>query len=168
MSTYPLLSSDSHIIQPSDLWTQRIDHAFTARAPRLVHKAEADQWGVDAKFDGDPMLWKIVDGKLYLNLNPDMQKKWERDIPGHMTKADTNWSVMQDKAPAELGATYGNRPPCRYGIRYTPHADIPKRCMLSCPSGSVTPEASRGYQASVQLLEENSFPRAFHASHLRI
>jgi hypothetical protein len=58
---------------------------------------------VGVQFDGDPRLWKIVDGKLSLNLNPDMQKKWERDIPGHMTKADTNWSVMQDKAPAELG-----------------------------------------------------------------
>jgi hypothetical protein len=58
---------------------------------------------VGAQFDGDPRLWKIVDGKLSLNLNPDMQKTWERDIPGHMTKADTNWSVIQDKAPAELG-----------------------------------------------------------------
>ena len=33
MSTYPLISSDSHIIEPPDLWTQRIDRAFTARAP---------------------------------------------------------------------------------------------------------------------------------------
>ena len=47
MSTYPLLSSDSHIIEPSDLWTARIDRAFTARAPRLVHEAEADQWYAD-------------------------------------------------------------------------------------------------------------------------
>ena len=47
MSTYPLLSSDSHIIEPSDLWTERIDPAFTARAPRLVHEAEADQWYAD-------------------------------------------------------------------------------------------------------------------------
>jgi len=44
MSTYPLISSDSHIIEPPDLWTQRIDRAFTARAPRLIHEAEADQW----------------------------------------------------------------------------------------------------------------------------
>jgi hypothetical protein len=25
------------------------------------------------KFDGDPRYWKIVDGKLYLNLNGDIQ-----------------------------------------------------------------------------------------------
>jgi hypothetical protein len=37
---------------------------------------------VGAQFDGDPRLWKIVDGKLSLNLHPDMQKKWEKDMPG--------------------------------------------------------------------------------------
>ena len=117
MSTYPLLSSDSHIIEPSDLWTQRIDHAFTARAPRLVHKAEADQWGVDATFNGDPMLWKIVDGKLSLTLNPDMQTKWERAMPGHMTKG--RHALVGDageRARCTRRRSYGNRPACRYGI----------------------------------------------------
>jgi hypothetical protein len=47
MSTYTLISSDSHIIEPPDLWTQRIDRAFTTRAPRLIHEAEADQWYAD-------------------------------------------------------------------------------------------------------------------------
>ena len=47
MSTYTLLSSDSHIIEPPDLWTQRIDRAFRARAPHLVHEADADQWYAD-------------------------------------------------------------------------------------------------------------------------
>src|SRR5262245_30463073 len=47
MSSYPLLSSDSHIRDPPDLWTTRIDHAFRARAPHLVHEAEADQWDAD-------------------------------------------------------------------------------------------------------------------------
>ncbi len=39
----------------------------------------------------DPMLWKIVDGKLYLNYDAGVQKKWESDIPGHIAKADRNW-----------------------------------------------------------------------------
>ena len=47
MSTYTLISSDSHIIEPPDLWTQRIDRAFIARAPRLIHETEADQWYAD-------------------------------------------------------------------------------------------------------------------------
>lgn len=43
MSTYTLISSDSHIIEPPDLWEQRIDRAFLDRAPRLVQEAKADQ-----------------------------------------------------------------------------------------------------------------------------
>jgi hypothetical protein len=44
MATYQLISSDSHIIEPADLWQERIDHPFRDRAPQLVHEAEADQW----------------------------------------------------------------------------------------------------------------------------
>lgn len=39
----------------------------------------------------DPMFWKIVDQKLYLNYDSDVQKKWEKDIPGFIRKADQNW-----------------------------------------------------------------------------
>ena len=35
MSTYMLISSDSHILEPSDTLEQRIDHMFRDRAPRL-------------------------------------------------------------------------------------------------------------------------------------
>ncbi len=40
---------------------------------------------------GDPRNWKIVNGKLYLNFNDDIQKKWEKDIPGFIAKGDRNW-----------------------------------------------------------------------------
>ena len=43
------------------------------------------------KFDGDPRFWKIVDGKLYLNLNGDIQAEWSKDIGGNIKKADVNW-----------------------------------------------------------------------------
>jgi hypothetical protein len=39
----------------------------------------------------DPEAWKIVDGKLYLNYNMDVQKMWLEDIPGRVKKADENW-----------------------------------------------------------------------------
>ena len=45
----------------------------------------------------DPSLWKIVDGKLYLNYDTDVQKKWERDIPGHIRNADKNWPSVLGK-----------------------------------------------------------------------
>ncbi len=39
----------------------------------------------------DPEAWKIVDGKLYLNYDQDVQAKWEGDIPGNISAADGNW-----------------------------------------------------------------------------
>ncbi len=55
-----------------------------------------------AKFDGNPLLWKVVDGKLYFNLNEEIQSKWLQDLSGHISKADRNWAKIGDKAPAEL------------------------------------------------------------------
>ncbi len=40
---------------------------------------------------GDPNAWKIVDGKLYVNVNASIQARWEKDIPGFIAKADANW-----------------------------------------------------------------------------
>ena len=57
---------------------------------------------VGAKFDGDPSLWRIVDGKLYLNLNREIQKKWQEDIPGNIKKAEGNWQRIAGKTPQEL------------------------------------------------------------------
>ena len=45
----------------------------------------------------DPRLWKIVGGKLYLNYDADVQKKWEADIAGHIRKADANWPAVLGK-----------------------------------------------------------------------
>jgi YHS domain-containing protein len=39
----------------------------------------------------DPEVWKIVDGKLYLNCSREAYEKWSRDIPGNIKKADANW-----------------------------------------------------------------------------
>lgn len=41
--------------------------------------------------DIDPEAWTIVDGKLYLNLNQDVQDIWRKDIPGYIEKGDKNW-----------------------------------------------------------------------------
>jgi YHS domain-containing protein len=43
---------------------------------------------------GDARYWKIVDGKLYLNYNADIQGKWNADIPGFISSADTKWSAL--------------------------------------------------------------------------
>lgn len=40
---------------------------------------------------GDPLYWKIVNNKLYLNYDADVQKKWEASIPEFIQKANANW-----------------------------------------------------------------------------
>lgn len=58
---------------------------------------------VGAKFDGDPRYWKIVDGRLYLNLNADIQKTWLEDVPSNIDRAERNWTDIKHKDPATLG-----------------------------------------------------------------
>lgn len=43
---------------------------------------------------GDPKQWSIVDGKLYLNYNADIKKRWAQDIPGYIARADKNWPLL--------------------------------------------------------------------------
>lgn len=58
---------------------------------------------VGAKFDGDPRYWKVVDGKLYLNLNQEIQKTWFEDIGGNISKAEENWPRIKSQDPEALG-----------------------------------------------------------------
>jgi YHS domain-containing protein len=46
---------------------------------------------------GDPRNWKIVDGKLYLNYNDDIQARWEKNIPGFIASANKNWPRVLSK-----------------------------------------------------------------------
>src|SRR5688500_1294991 len=39
----------------------------------------------------DPAAWKIVEGKLYLNYDKEVQSEWLKDVPGYITRADRNW-----------------------------------------------------------------------------
>ena len=43
-----ILSSDSHVFEPADLWTTRIDAAFRHRAPRIVRIEGADEIVIEA------------------------------------------------------------------------------------------------------------------------
>jgi hypothetical protein len=50
--------------------------------------------------EGDPEVWRIVDGKLYLNFNRAVQEKWFKDIPGLLSnqpqytfKGGTSWNI---------------------------------------------------------------------------
>jgi len=87
---------------------------FASAANRDAFKAEpnkyAPQFGgfcamgvaLDKKLDGDPTAWKVDGGKLYLNVNKDVQKKWLEDVPGNLVKANAAWPEIKTKAPKDL------------------------------------------------------------------
>lgn len=87
---------------------------FTSAANLKMFKATpaayAPQYGgfcamgvaLEKKLDGDPMVWKIVDKKLYLNVNEDVAVAWNRDIPGNLVKAEENWPEIKNKTPESL------------------------------------------------------------------
>jgi YHS domain-containing protein len=45
---------------------------------------------------GDPLVWRIVEGKLYLNLNEEIGLRWAQDIPGYIAKAEAKWPGVLD------------------------------------------------------------------------
>jgi YHS domain-containing protein len=79
---------------------------FASQANRDLFKADPARYA--PQYDGfcaygtavgykaaiDPEAYSIVDGKLYLNYNADIQKKWRADLPGYIAKADKNWPTV--------------------------------------------------------------------------
>ncbi|HAV14197.1 MAG TPA: YHS domain protein, partial [Opitutae bacterium] len=47
------------------------------------------------KFNTDPSIYEIVGGKLYLNLDGNIQKKWSEDKAANIHKAHANWKEIQ-------------------------------------------------------------------------
>ena len=47
MAKLNIISADSHIFEPPDLWTSRIEARFRDRAPRVVRGKDSDGWQVE-------------------------------------------------------------------------------------------------------------------------
>lgn len=47
------------------------------------------------KVPGNPNLWRIVDGKLFLNITKNVVGFWEEDIPGNIDLAENNWASIE-------------------------------------------------------------------------
>lgn len=50
-------------------------------------------WAVGHNYTApaDPTAWKIIDGKLYLNYNASVQKKWDAERDQLIPAAEKNW-----------------------------------------------------------------------------
>ncbi|MEZ9701936.1 YHS domain-containing (seleno)protein [Vibrio sp. 10N.261.46.E12] len=47
------------------------------------------------KFETDPLAWKLEDGKLYLNLDKSVQKRWLENTQEFIQDANTNWTTIK-------------------------------------------------------------------------
>ncbi len=57
---------------------------------------------IGKKFHTDPNVFAIVDGKLYLNLDKEIQEKWNADQNANIDKAHKNWIKISAKSLASL------------------------------------------------------------------
>ncbi len=55
-------------------------------------------WAVSQGYTakGDPEHWSIVDDKLYLNFNAEVQNRWNRNKENFITEANKNWPSVLD------------------------------------------------------------------------
>jgi YHS domain-containing protein len=53
--------------------------------------------GLGKLFPVDINTWQVRDSRLYLNLNPDILKKFNEDLTGNVAKADKNWPALVKK-----------------------------------------------------------------------
>ncbi len=53
-------------------------------------------WAVSNNYtaDVDPAAWRIVDGKLFLNYNLDVQKKWAENLAERIAQGEKNWPQL--------------------------------------------------------------------------
>lgn len=57
---------------------------------------------VGKKFIGDPEVYRVVNGKTYLNLDSGIQSEWLKDVPGRIKTANGQWKKIKNQDPASL------------------------------------------------------------------
>ncbi len=106
-------------VQGSAKYTATHDGAiyrFSSKKNRDLFKSNADKYApqfggycamgvaLNKKLDVDPDAFYITDGKLFLNLNKDVQKKWLTDVPAHLKTAYRVWDGIEELSVADTNA----------------------------------------------------------------
>lgn len=52
---------------------------------------------------GDPRIYRVVDGRLYFNLNAEIHEKWEHGLAEAIASADANWRSRVAAAASRSG-----------------------------------------------------------------
>jgi len=80
--------------------TEEHEKLFTANPEKYIPQFGgycAFGVGIDKLFPVDISTWQVRSGKLYLNLNPDILKKFNEDLEGNVANANRNWPGLVKK-----------------------------------------------------------------------
>ena len=80
MSSYPIISADSHVVEPPDLWTERVEPNFRPRAPYIVREEGKD--------------WFCCDGYKMIGLAGGTQPGRRFEDPDNVTTHDVLENVL--------------------------------------------------------------------------
>ena len=97
------------------LGSSEFEHVWNDARWRFASAANRDRFRADAeryapqyagycalgiakgeKFEVDPTVWTIVDGKLYLNFNRQIRDDWRKEQVANIKKADQQWRAMRN------------------------------------------------------------------------
>jgi predicted TIM-barrel fold metal-dependent hydrolase len=76
--TYDVISADSHVIEPYDLWDDRIPAAFRDKAPKLVREADRDVLVCEGT--SLPSV-SVLAGCFRADDEQRMTGRWDEDVP---------------------------------------------------------------------------------------
>jgi predicted TIM-barrel fold metal-dependent hydrolase len=97
---YRLISGDSHVNEPPDLWTTRLESKFRDRAPRMERFEQGDAWVIEGALD--PINFG---GNCNVGLPPEQRPpwiKWEDVRPGGYDPEARIAEQDQDGVDAEV------------------------------------------------------------------
>jgi uncharacterized protein len=100
MSEWRLVSADSHINEPPDLWTSRLPAKFADRAPRQEHFEQGDAWVMEGALD--PINFGA---NCNVGLPPEQRPawiRWDAVRPGGYDPAARIGEQAQDGVDAEI------------------------------------------------------------------
>ncbi|MEQ9142943.1 MAG: YHS domain-containing (seleno)protein [Parvibaculaceae bacterium] len=91
-----------------------VTYLFASKENKALFEADPEKYlpafgghcafaaAVGKKFFGDPEVWRVVDGRLYLNLDTHVQDRWLEDVDGMIARGNANWEKIRDIPASEL------------------------------------------------------------------
>ena len=81
MAEFKVISSDSHIIEPHELWTTRIEAKYRDRAPYIRHGEDADRWYIEGNVDMGSIGILVGAGQRYTDPSKITVKATLEQVP---------------------------------------------------------------------------------------